>query len=62
VDVATLQAPPRCRDGERSSGRSEQRYGDLAAVDGLDLTVERGALRLRSDGAGKTTTIGWPSG
>jgi ABC-2 type transport system ATP-binding protein len=36
-----------------------KRYGDLAAVDGLDLTVERGELYgfLGPNGAGKTTTI-----
>ena len=34
-------------------------YGDLSAVDGLDLTVERGELYgfLGPNGAGKTTTI-----
>jgi ABC-2 type transport system ATP-binding protein len=34
-------------------------YGDLAVVDGLDLTVERGELYgfLGPNGAGKTTTI-----
>jgi ABC-2 type transport system ATP-binding protein len=36
-----------------------KRYGELAAVDGLDLTVERGELFgfLGPNGAGKTTTI-----
>jgi ABC-2 type transport system ATP-binding protein len=36
-----------------------KRYGDLAAVDGLDLTVETGVLYgfLGPNGAGKTTTI-----
>ena len=36
-----------------------KRYGDVAAVDGLDLTVERGELFgfLGPNGAGKTTTI-----
>ena len=36
-----------------------KRYGDLAAVDALDLTVERGELFgfLGPNGAGKTTTI-----
>jgi ABC-2 type transport system ATP-binding protein len=36
-----------------------KRYGDAAAVDGLDLTVERGELFgfLGPNGAGKTTTI-----
>ena len=36
-----------------------KRYGDLAAVDGLDLPVERGELYgfLGPNGAGKTTTI-----
>jgi ABC-2 type transport system ATP-binding protein len=36
-----------------------KRYGDLAAVDTLDLTVERGELFgfLGPNGAGKTTTI-----
>jgi ABC-2 type transport system ATP-binding protein len=36
-----------------------KRYGDLAAVDGLDLTVEPGTLYgfLGPNGAGKTTTI-----
>ena len=42
----------------RAVGLSK-RYGDLAAVDGLDLTVERGELYgfLGPNGAGKTTTI-----
>jgi ABC-2 type transport system ATP-binding protein len=42
----------------RTVGLSK-RYGDLAAVDGLDLTVERGELYgfLGPNGAGKTTTI-----
>src|SRR5207237_5519049 len=36
-----------------------KRYGELAAVDGLDLTVDRGELYgfLGPNGAGKTTTI-----
>ena len=36
-----------------------KRYGELAAVDGLDLSVERGELYgfLGPNGAGKTTTI-----
>ncbi len=36
-----------------------KRYGDLAAVDDLDLTIERGELFgfLGPNGAGKTTTI-----
>src|SRR3989442_14915414 len=36
-----------------------KRYGDLAAVDRLDLTVEPGVLYgfLGPNGAGKTTTI-----
>ena len=36
-----------------------KRYGDIAAVDALDLTVERGELFgfLGPNGAGKTTTI-----
>jgi ABC-2 type transport system ATP-binding protein len=36
-----------------------RRYGDLLAVDGLDLTVERGEVYgfLGLNGAGKTTTI-----
>ena len=36
-----------------------KRYGDIAAVDGLDLTVEPGQLYgfLGPNGAGKTTTI-----
>jgi len=36
-----------------------KRYGSLAAVDGLDLTIERGLLYgfLGPNGAGKTTTI-----
>ena len=36
-----------------------KRYDDVAAVDGLDLEVERGALYgfLGPNGAGKTTTI-----
>lgn len=36
-----------------------KRYGDMVAVDGLDLTVERGELYgfLGPNGAGKTTTI-----
>ncbi len=36
-----------------------KRYGDIAAVDGLDLVVERGELYgfLGPNGAGKTTTI-----
>jgi len=35
------------------------RYGDLTAVDGLDLTVERGTITavLGPNGAGKTTTL-----
>ncbi|MGE5226544.1 MAG: ABC transporter ATP-binding protein [Planctomycetaceae bacterium] len=42
----------------RTAGLTK-RYGDLAAVDGLDLTVERGELYgfLGPNGAGKTTTI-----
>jgi ABC-2 type transport system ATP-binding protein len=42
----------------RAVGLSK-RYGELAAVDGLDLTVERGELYgfLGPNGAGKTTTI-----
>jgi ABC-2 type transport system ATP-binding protein len=42
----------------RAVGLSK-RYGELAAVDGLDLTVERGELFgfLGPNGAGKTTTI-----
>jgi ABC-type multidrug transport system ATPase subunit len=42
----------------RAAGLSK-RYGELAAVDGLDLTVERGELFgfLGPNGAGKTTTI-----
>ena len=36
-----------------------KRYGDKAAVDGLDLTIARGAITavLGPNGAGKTTTI-----
>jgi len=36
-----------------------KRYGDLPAVDGLDLSIERGTLYgfLGPNGAGKTTTI-----
>ena len=36
-----------------------KRYGDTAAVDAIDLTVERGELFgfLGPNGAGKTTTI-----
>src|SRR5579862_6551030 len=36
-----------------------KRYGDLAAVDGLDLDVQRGECfgLLGPNGAGKTTTI-----
>jgi ABC-2 type transport system ATP-binding protein len=36
-----------------------KRYGDRAVVDGLDLTVERGAIvaLLGPNGAGKTTTV-----
>jgi ABC-2 type transport system ATP-binding protein len=35
------------------------RYGDVVAVDGLDLTVERGTITavLGRNGAGKTTTL-----
>jgi ABC-2 type transport system ATP-binding protein len=35
------------------------RYGDVVAVDGLDLTVERGTITavLGPNGAGKTTTL-----
>ena len=42
----------------RAVGLSK-RYGELAAVDGLDLTVDRGELYgfLGPNGAGKTTTI-----
>ena len=42
----------------RTSGLTK-RYDDVAAVDGLDLEVERGALYgfLGPNGAGKTTTI-----
>ena len=42
----------------RAVGLSK-RYGEVAAVDGLDLTVERGELYgfLGPNGAGKTTTI-----
>ncbi len=42
----------------RASGLTK-RYDDVAAVDGLDLEVERGALYgfLGPNGAGKTTTI-----
>jgi ABC-type multidrug transport system ATPase subunit len=42
----------------RATGLTK-RYGDVAAVDGLDLHVERGALYgfLGPNGAGKTTTI-----
>ncbi len=45
-------------DAIRASGLTK-RYGDLAAVDALDLTVERGELYgfLGPNGAGKTTTI-----
>jgi ABC-2 type transport system ATP-binding protein len=34
-------------------------YGDKVAVDGLDLTVERGSITavLGPNGAGKTTTL-----
>jgi ABC-2 type transport system ATP-binding protein len=36
-----------------------KRYGDLTAVDGIDITVERGACLglLGPNGAGKTTSI-----
>ncbi len=36
-----------------------KRYGDLAAVDGLDLDVQRGECfgLLGPNGAGKTTTV-----
>jgi ABC-2 type transport system ATP-binding protein len=56
------------RTGGRGAGSSlnavsarglTKRYGGVAAVDGLDLTVERGTLFgfLGPNGAGKTTTI-----
>ena len=36
-----------------------RRYGDLAAVDGISFTVERGEMfgLIGPDGAGKTTTL-----
>ena len=39
--------------------RAQKRYGDVVAVDGLSLTVQRGECfgLLGPNGAGKTTTI-----
>ena len=66
-DPGTIVAKP---DGVNASTRGRQsgaqlctdlvkRYGDLTAVDGLDLTVNRGECfgLLGPNGAGKTTTI-----
>jgi ABC-2 type transport system ATP-binding protein len=66
--VAGVRAGPSIRPGDGGPGASlstivtrglTKRYGDLAAVDGLDLTIEQGALYgfLGPNGAGKTTTI-----
>jgi ABC-type multidrug transport system ATPase subunit len=66
VDPCGRRAPVRA--GARVGGASlsaivarglSKRYGDIAAVDHLDLTVEQGVLYgfLGPNGAGKTTTI-----
>jgi ABC-2 type transport system ATP-binding protein len=53
-------------DSPASAIRTEgltKRFGDVLALDGLDLTVERGEVFgfLGPNGAGKTTTIGLPA-
>jgi ABC-2 type transport system ATP-binding protein len=66
--MAARRRGPAARPGGRGAGTPlnavsarglTKRYGGLAAVDGLDLTVERGTLFgfLGPNGAGKTTTI-----
>ena len=55
-----LQRPPAASAGLAVSARGlEKRFGDLRAVDGIDLDVERGIIFaiLGPNGAGKTTLM-----
>jgi ABC-2 type transport system ATP-binding protein len=53
VEASTVVEPPVAARG------LAKRYGDIVAVDGVDLTVERGEIYgfLGPNGAGKTTTL-----
>ena len=61
--TALEAAPPRHRAPSRTPALRlrdlRKHYGDVRAVDGIDLTVERGEIVafLGPNGAGKTTTI-----
>ena len=51
--------PPASRRGPRCAHRLVKRYGELAAVDGLDLEIAPGEFLglLGPNGSGKTTTL-----